>query len=117
MLSWKECLQVWCETQGLMYGGFDEVSIEDFVRKSKMGPDLGLEFAEMFAFMDSPGYNGTEPSVILPTNVCLFLFPFGMSLKLTRSQLTVACPLTSFENWCRSTDFSDLISRNSIHSD
>lgn len=38
---------------------------------SGMGPDLGLEFAEMFAFMDSPGYNGGDPSVMLPKDVCL----------------------------------------------
>ncbi|KAK5054007.1 hypothetical protein LTR84_001969 [Exophiala bonariae] len=66
MLSWKECLEIWCETQGLTYGGFDETSIDEFVHKSGMGPDLGLEFAEMFEFMDSPGYNGTDRHVMIP---------------------------------------------------
>jgi hypothetical protein len=70
MLSWKQCLQIWCQTQGLTYGGFDEISIEEFVQNSQMGPDLGLELAEMFALMDSPGYNGGDPRVLLPEKVC-----------------------------------------------
>ena len=69
MLSWRECLKVWCETQGLTYGGFDQISSEEFIDKSRMGPDLGLEFAEMFEFMDEPGYNGGESSVILLKDV------------------------------------------------
>lgn len=74
MLSWKECLQVWCKTQGLTYGGFDEISIQDFIQNSGMDLDLGLEFGEMFAFMDSPGYNGDD-SVMLPKDVCIPSLP------------------------------------------
>jgi hypothetical protein len=82
ILSWKECLQIWCKTQGLTYGGYDETTIEDYVKMSGMGPDLGLEFAEMFAFMDSPGYNGGDPSVILPKDVCLLPASLDMDLSL-----------------------------------
>ncbi|KEF56256.1 uncharacterized protein A1O9_07837 [Exophiala aquamarina CBS 119918] len=71
ILSWKECLHVWCKTQGLDYGGFDEISVEDFIQHSGMGTELGLEFGEMFAFMDSPGYNGGGDSVIFPKDVCI----------------------------------------------
>ena len=118
MLSWKECLQVWCKTPGLVYGGFDEISVDDYINKSGMGPDLGLEFAEMFALMDNPGYNGGEPSVILPKDVRL---PSKLHLtwepELTRLQLNVSCPLTSFEDWCKCTDFSDVVNRNSTASE
>ena len=112
MLSWKECLQVWCETRGLVYGGFDEILAEDYNKKSGIGPDLGLEFAEMFALMDNPGYNGGEPSVILPRDVRPPPSSFDIGPQLTRLQPNVSCPLTSFEDWCKDTDFSDVVNRN-----
>ena len=53
------------------YGGYDEISIETFVKGSPVGPDVGLEFAEMFALMDDPGYDGGDPTVILPKDVSI----------------------------------------------
>lgn len=109
MLSWKECLQIWCETQGLIYGGFDEISVDDFIERSGMGPDIGLEFAEMFEFMESPGYNGINPSIIIPKEVRSFNLPlYWVSANVSQ------WPTTLFATWCRSTDFSELIGRNSI---
>jgi len=95
MLSWKECLKIWCKTQDVPYGGFDEIPLEAYVKGSPMGPDLGLEFGEMFAYMDDPGYDGGDPSVILPKD------------------LGVPCPLTSFEDWCKETDFSEILNAKS----
>ena len=74
MLSWKEFLRVWCRTQNVQYGGYDEVCLEDFAKNSPMGYYLGLEFAEMFALMDTPGYDGGDPSVVLPKDVSYSFF-------------------------------------------
>jgi hypothetical protein len=76
MLSWKEFLQVWCKTQNVPYGGYDEVPLEAFAMNAPMGYDLGLEFAEMFALVDDPGYAGGDSSVILPRDVSYFFIRF-----------------------------------------
>ncbi|KAJ5148069.1 hypothetical protein N7526_001421 [Penicillium atrosanguineum] len=71
MLSWKGSLRVWCETQDVPYGGYDELSIEEWVKNAPFDHALALEFAEMFALMDDPGYAGGDPSVVLPHHVSL----------------------------------------------
>lgn len=78
MLSWKECLQVWCETQNVPYGGYDEVPPDVFASRWPIGPVIGLEFAEMFLYMDDPGYEGGDPSVILPQDVCSSSLPLDI---------------------------------------
>ncbi|KAJ5689729.1 hypothetical protein N7462_004121 [Penicillium macrosclerotiorum] len=91
MLTWKEYLKVWCETQQVPYGGYDELSIEQFVKFMPVEPVIALEFAEMFALADNPGYDGGDPSIVLPED------------------LGVPCPTTSWETWCRQTDFSHIV--------
>lgn len=67
--SWKETMKIWCDCQKVPYGGYKEANTDDFVKTFPMGPDIGLEFAEMLLLMDDPGYDGGDPSVILPKDV------------------------------------------------
>ena len=45
------------------FGGYDEIPFDAYVENMPV-PDLGLEFADMFAFMDEFGYTGGEEGVV-----------------------------------------------------
>ena len=69
MISWKDSLKVWCEIHNVPNGGYHSVTIDEYVKNSPLGPEIGLEFAEMYALMDGPGYDGGDPSIIHPKDV------------------------------------------------
>ncbi|KAL9068852.1 MAG: hypothetical protein Q9161_005939 [Pseudevernia consocians] len=77
-LSWSGLLKVWCEANKVPFGGYDEIPFDAYVDNMPV-PDLGLEFAEMFAFMDEFGYTGGEEGVVHVQD------------------LGVPCPLTTWE--------------------
>lgn len=68
MISWSNQLKVWCEVNGVPFGGFDPIPIDVFDRFFPI-PGLGRELGEMMAFMDEFGYAGGEPGVVLPSEV------------------------------------------------
>lgn len=68
MMSWSEQLKVWCEVDGVEFGGYDELSVDAFDRIFRI-PGLGRELGEMMAFMDEFGYAGDDPNVVLPGEV------------------------------------------------
>jgi hypothetical protein len=74
MLSWTDQLKLWCKTNGVSFGGFNELSVEKFEMILPI-PGLGRELGEMMAFMDESGYTGGDPNVTLPQDVsyCLLL--------------------------------------------
>ncbi|KAI2694777.1 hypothetical protein CBS147372_9616 [Penicillium roqueforti] len=85
-VSWSEYLRTFCETQGLQYSGYNELSYERFCELLPGG--LGHEFAHNVLFAFEFGYEGVDPAVIRPEN---------LGLKMT-----------SFREYCRETDFSAL---------
>ena len=73
LITWPDFLKLWCETQGKTYGGYDDVSIET-VDKAMPG-GFGKEMAEMYAYASEFGYDGSDPSIVLPKDVShLFIF-------------------------------------------
>lgn len=71
MISWSGMLKVWCEHNKVPFGGFDPLSVDMFERFLPI-PGLGRELGEMMAFMDEFGYDGSDESVVLPTEVDIF---------------------------------------------
>ncbi|OQD84339.1 hypothetical protein PENANT_c013G08355 [Penicillium antarcticum] len=63
-VSWSDYLQIFCETQGLTYGGYDELSYDKFCELLPGG--LGHEFAHNVLFALEFGYEGTDPAVVKP---------------------------------------------------
>ncbi|KAH6867392.1 NmrA-like family protein [Thelonectria olida] len=63
-LSWSDYLRIFCETQGLKYGGYDEFSHEKFCELLPGG--LGHEFSHNVLFAHEFGYEGTDPEVVRP---------------------------------------------------
>ncbi|KAH6984348.1 NmrA-like family protein [Ilyonectria sp. MPI-CAGE-AT-0026] len=86
-VSWTDYLRIFCETQGLKYGGYDELSYDDFCELLPGG--LGHEFSHNVLFAHEFGYEGTDPSVIKPEK---------LNLKMT-----------SLREYCQSTDFSAIL--------
>lgn len=66
-VSWTEYLKTWCETQNVPYGGYDELSYEEFCELLPGG--LGHEFSQNVLFAFEFGYDGSDPSVVLPDKV------------------------------------------------
>lgn len=66
-LSWTEYLKTWCDSQNLLYGGYDEVSYNEFCTLLPGG--LGHEFSHNVLFAWEFGYDGSDPSVVLPAKV------------------------------------------------
>lgn len=68
-ITWDEYGKMWCEANGVEYGGYDEVPLQAFI--GFMPPGVGRELGEMFAFMDEFGYDGSEPGVLSASDVSL----------------------------------------------
>jgi hypothetical protein len=66
-LSWEEYLQTWCKSQGVPYGGYDELSYDELCEVLPGG--LGHEFGQNVLFAWEFGYDGSDPSVVLPDKV------------------------------------------------
>lgn len=66
-VSWSDYLRIFCETQGLKYGGYDELSYDEFCELLPGG--LGHEFSQNVLFSHEFGYEGTDPSVVKPDKV------------------------------------------------
>jgi len=67
---------------GLKYGGLNETTLEQFEKFIPV-PGLGKEIGEMMLFEAEFGYNGGDPSVVLPGDVSLSRSSFGESELLT----------------------------------
>jgi len=68
MVSWEDQLKIWCDTNNVSFGGFDELSIEQFEMFLPV-PGLGRELGQMMAFMDEFGYDGGDPNTVAPQDV------------------------------------------------
>ncbi|KAJ8103357.1 hypothetical protein POJ06DRAFT_67721 [Lipomyces tetrasporus] len=86
-VSWSDYLRIFCETQGLKYGGYDELSYDAFCELLPGG--LGHEFGQNVLFAFDFGYEGTDPAVVKPEK-------FGLKM-------------TSFRDYCQETDFSSIL--------
>ncbi|KAI1609535.1 NmrA-like family protein [Exophiala viscosa] len=86
-LTWEEYLQTWCKSQGVPYGGYDELSYDGLCEVLPGG--LGHEFAQNVLFAWEFGYDGSDPSVVLPDK-------FGLKM-------------TPFEEYCKVTDFKSIL--------
>jgi hypothetical protein len=63
MISWTDYGKIWCEAQGVPFGGYDEIPLDKYVANFP-APGAGREIGEMMAFMDEFGYDGHDPTVI-----------------------------------------------------
>jgi hypothetical protein len=66
MLSWTEYLEIWCQSQGVPRGKYNQVSLEKFEELLPGG--LGREFGENVLFAHGFGYEGGDP-VVRPNEV------------------------------------------------
>ena len=66
-LTWTEYLKIWCDSQNVPYGGYDEVGYEEFCTLLPGG--LGHEFSQNVLFAWEFGYDGSDPSATLPKDV------------------------------------------------
>ena len=66
-LSWTNYLRIICETKGLKYGGFDELTYEELteILPGGLGHEFGLNVFFAFEF----GYEVTEPGIVGPGQV------------------------------------------------
>ncbi|KAK2018635.1 NmrA-like family protein [Colletotrichum eremochloae] len=86
-VSWTEYLRVFCETQGLEYGGYDELSYDQLCDLLPGG--LGHEFGSNVLFAFEFGYAGTDPALVTPDKLGI--------------------QMTSFVDYCKETDFSAIL--------
>ncbi|KAL2207076.1 NmrA-like family protein [Sarocladium strictum] len=86
-VSWTDYLKIFCETQGLKYGGYDELSYDQLCEIMPGG--LGHEFGMNVLFAFEFGYAGTDPALITPDK---------LGIKMT-----------SFREYCKATDFSAIL--------
>jgi hypothetical protein len=68
-VSWTDYLKIFCETQGLKYGGYDELSYDQLCEIMPGG--LGHEFGMNVLFAFEFGYAGTDPALITSDKVGL----------------------------------------------
>lgn len=66
MISWNQYLEIWCQSQGVTCGKYNQVSLEKFEELLPGG--LGKEFGENVLFAQEFGYEGGG-SVIRPAEV------------------------------------------------
>lgn len=66
-VSWTDYLKILCESQNVPYGGYDELSYEEFCELMPGG--MGHEFSQNVLFAFEFGYDGSDPSVVLPEKV------------------------------------------------
>ena len=107
MLSMTEYLKIWCEANKVPFGGFDSIPLEVFEELVSV-PGLGKELGEMLAFIDEFGYDGGDPIVVYPEDVCHPIC-FVMGNSNHSSQLGVPCPLTTWESYVKEQDWSSII--------
>ncbi|GFP55869.1 NmrA-like family domain-containing protein 1 [Trichoderma asperellum] len=88
-LSWTDYLRIVCETQGLKYGGFDELSYDEINELIPGG--LGHEFGLNVLFAFEFGYEGNEPGIVGPGK-------YGIKM-------------TSFREYCEKNDFSAMLGK------
>ncbi|KAJ9156213.1 NmrA-like family domain-containing protein 1 [Pleurostoma richardsiae] len=86
-MTWNQYLKTWCESQNVPFGGYDEVSYEDFLVLLPGG--LGHEFGQNVLFAQEFGYDGSDPSAVRPD-------AFGIKM-------------TTFREYCDATDFSAIL--------
>ncbi|KAG9228579.1 putative NAD dependent epimerase/dehydratase [Amylocarpus encephaloides] len=67
-ISWEDQFRTWCRIHGLEYGGFDEVTLEQFEMFMPI-PGLGREIGEMMLFEDEFRYCGGEKGVVFPEDL------------------------------------------------
>ncbi|TVY83394.1 NmrA-like family domain-containing protein [Lachnellula suecica] len=91
-MSWAAQFKSWCEMNGLRYGGLYEITLEQFEKFIPV-PGLGREIGEMMLFEGEFGYDGGDASVILP------------------GDLSVDCPLTSWEEYVREENWSKVLGK------
>ncbi|KAK4071996.1 hypothetical protein Trihar35433_4060 [Trichoderma harzianum] len=88
-LSWTDYLRIVCETQGVKYGGFDELSYDEINELLPGG--LGHEFGLNVLFAFDFGYEGTDPGIVGPGK-------YGVRM-------------TSFREYCEKSDFSAALNK------
>ncbi|KAK4071234.1 uncharacterized protein Triagg1_6265 [Trichoderma aggressivum f. europaeum] len=88
-LSWNDYLRIFCETQGVPYGGIDELSYDEINELIPGG--LGHEFGCNVLFAFEFGYEGREAGIVGPGK-------YGVKMS-------------SFREYCEKADFSALFSR------
>lgn len=59
MLSWNEYLDIWCQSQGVPRGKYNQLALEKFEELLPGG--LGREFGENVLFAQEFGYEGGNP--------------------------------------------------------
>ncbi|EHK16405.1 uncharacterized protein TRIVIDRAFT_16897, partial [Trichoderma virens Gv29-8] len=68
-ITWTDYLRIFCETQGLTYGGVDELSYDEINELLPGG--LGHEFGSNVLFAFEFGYEGKEHGIVGPGKVSL----------------------------------------------
>lgn len=68
-LSWTDYLRIFCETQGVKYGGVDELTYDEINELIPGG--LGHEFGLNVLFAFEFGYEGREAGIVGPGKVSL----------------------------------------------
>jgi hypothetical protein len=66
MMTWNQYLDIWCQSQGVPRGKYNQVSLEKFEELLPGG--LGREFGENVLFAQEFGYEGGD-SVVRPIEV------------------------------------------------
>ncbi|KAK5994629.1 NmrA-like family domain-containing protein 1 [Cladobotryum mycophilum] len=66
-VSWVDILEAFCEVHGLKYGGYDEISYDQFVELHPGG--LGHEVTQNILFANDFSYEGSDPNIIRPERV------------------------------------------------
>lgn len=66
MITWNQYLDIWCHTQTVPRGEYNQVSLEEFGKLLPGG--LGREFGENVLFAQEFNYEGGDP-VIRPSEV------------------------------------------------
>ena len=67
-MSWTEQFASWCALNGLKHGGLHEITLKQFEKFIPI-PGLGREIGDMMLFARDFGYDGGDPSVVLPGDV------------------------------------------------
>jgi hypothetical protein len=67
MLSWETILETWSKSQGVPSGGYEEHTIESFVKL--LPGELSREFGENALFAQQFGYDGSDPTVVRSSQV------------------------------------------------
>lgn len=69
-LSWSDYFQIFCESQGFISGGYEELSYDKFCKL--LPGDLGHEFAHNVLFSHEFRYEDSNPTVVRPEKVIIF---------------------------------------------